>query len=293
MLLGMLNKQTLVDIIRHFIVFEQGREVTIKKIAAYHQYYAVNRAIESTVRASAYAETEKTQSLHEPPGKYGKKDVRAQPRGDRRAGVVWHTQGSGKSLSMVFYTGKLVLSEAMNNPTVVVLTDRNDLDQQLFETFSNCAQLIRHTPVQAGSRESLKSLLAVASGGVVFTTIQKFLPDEQGGKYPLLSERRNIVMVADEAHRSQYDFIDGFARHMRDALPNASFIGFTGTPIEKEDKNTQAVFWRLYRRVRHTAGSSRWRYRAHLLRKPACQDRAEQRRPGSAGPEGGGSNRRR
>ncbi len=143
---------------------------------------------------------------------------------------------------MVFYTGKLVLSEAMHNPTIVVLTDRNDLDQQLFETFSNCSGLIRQTPVQAGSREELKSLLAVASGGVVFTTIQKFAPDEPGAQYPLLSERRNIVVVADEAHRSQYDFIDGFARHMRDALPNASFIGFTGTPIEREDRNTQAVF---------------------------------------------------
>ena len=165
-----------------------------------------------------------------------------QPKGDKRAGVVWHTQGSGKSLSMVFYAGKLVLAEEMNNPTMVVLTDRNDLDQQLFETFSNCQQLLRQTPAQAANRDDLKKLLAVASGGIVFTTIQKFLPEESGATYPTLTERRNVVVIADEAHRSQYDFIDGFARHMRDALPNASFIGFTGTPIEKEDNNTQAVF---------------------------------------------------
>jgi type I restriction enzyme R subunit len=143
---------------------------------------------------------------------------------------------------MVFYAGKLVLAEEMNNPTIVVLTDRNDLDQQLFETFSNCQQLLRQTPVQAANREDLKRLLSVASGGIIFTTIQKFLPEENGGIYPTLTERRNVVVIADEAHRSQYDFIDGFARHMRDALPNASFIGFTGTPIEKEDRNTQAVF---------------------------------------------------
>ncbi|MCX5855856.1 MAG: type I restriction endonuclease subunit R, partial [Deltaproteobacteria bacterium] len=165
-----------------------------------------------------------------------------QPKGDQRAGVVWHTQGSGKSLSMVFYAGKLVLQDEMVNPTLVVLTDRNDLDQQLFETFSNCQQLLRQTPAQAANRDDLKKLLSVASGGIVFTTIQKFLPEENGAKYPRLTERRNVVVIADEAHRSQYDFIDGFAKHMRDALPNASFIGFTGTPIEKEDKNTQAVF---------------------------------------------------
>ncbi len=236
MIKGMLNKHTLLDVIRHFIVFEKTKESTIKKIAAYHQYYAVNKAISSTIRATKH-ET----SASEAPEKYGLSSVSTQEPGDRRAGVVWHTQGSGKSLSMVFYTGKLVLTEQMNNPTIVVLTDRNDLDQQLFETFSSCNQLIRQNPVQAANREDLKKLLAVSSGGVVFTTIQKFMP-EAGGTYPLLSDRLNIVVVADEAHRSQYDFIDGFARHMRDALPNASFIGFTGTPIEKEDKNTQAVF---------------------------------------------------
>ena len=239
MLKGMLNKKTLLDVIRHFIVYERTKEKTIKKIAAYHQYYAVNKAIESTIRASTVPEK---RDWKEPPVKYGRPDVTDQFIGDKRAGVVWHTQGSGKSLSMVFYAGKLVLAPEMNNPTVVILTDRNDLDQQLFETFASCSQLLRQTPVQAGTREDLKDLLSVASGGVVFTTIQKFMPEQQGEKYPELSSRSNVVVIADEAHRSQYDFIDGFAKHMRDALPNASFIGFTGTPIEKEDKNTQSVF---------------------------------------------------
>lgn len=238
MIKGLLNKKTLLDVIRHFIVYEKTKEKTIKKIAAYHQYYAVNKAITSTIRATL----DIAFIVKESPESFGLPSAANQPKGDRRAGVVWHTQGSGKSLSMVFYAGKLVLEDRMNNPTLVVLTDRNDLDQQLFETFSNCQQLIRQTPQQAANRDDLKKLLSVSSGGVVFTTIQKFLPEETGGKYPLLSNRRNIVVIADEAHRSQYDFIDGFARHLRDALPNASFIGFTGTPIEKEDKNTQAVF---------------------------------------------------
>jgi type I restriction enzyme R subunit len=238
MIKGLLNKETLLDVIRHFIVFEKTKEKTIKKIAAYHQYYAVNKAIESTIRAASLPEN----IANEPPTHFGLPSVKDQPKGDQRAGVVWHTQGSGKSLSMVFYTGKLVLAEEMNNPTILVLTDRNDLDQQLFETFGNCEQLIRQKPKQAESRDDLREKLSVASGGVVFTTIQKFLPETTGAKYPELSNRRNIVVIADEAHRSQYDFIDGFAKNMRDALPNASFIGFTGTPIEKEDKNTQAVF---------------------------------------------------
>ena len=216
---GMLNKETLLDVARGFIVFQEERDSktnTIrisKKIAAYHQFNAANRALESTFKAT---------------------------RADKRAGVVWHTQGSGKSLTMVFYTGKLVLG--LDNPTIVVLTDRNDLDDQLFGTFASCKGLLRQEPVQSESREKLKELLKVSSGGIVFTTIQKFFPEEAGKKYPLLSERRNIVVIADEAHRSQYDFIDGFARHMRDALPNASFIGFTGTPIEKKDKDTKRVF---------------------------------------------------
>ena len=235
---GLLNKKTLLDMIRHFIVFEKTREKTVKKLAGYHQYFAVNKAITSTIRASAHEK----HFAAEHPSVYGLPSVEHQPKGDRRAGVVWHTQGSGKSLSMVFFAGKLVLAPEMNNPTLVVLTDRNDLDQQLFETFSNCQQLLRQTPAQAANRDDLKKLLSVASGGIVFTTIQKFLPDEPGAAYPMLTDRRNVVVIADEAHRSQYDFIDGFAKHMRDALPNASFIGFTGTPIEKEDRNTQAVF---------------------------------------------------
>jgi len=236
---GLLNKRTLLDVIRHFIVFENTREKTLKKLAAYHQYFAVNKAIRSTLRAS----TERT-SLYvtDHPSAYGLPTVDEQRKGDRRAGVIWHTQGSGKSLSMVFYVGKLVLAQEMNNPTFVVLTDRNDLDQQLFETFSNCQQLLRQTPVQAANRVDLKRLLSVASGGIVFTTIQKFFPEENGRVYSALTDRRNVVVIADEAHRSQYDFIDGFARHMRDALPNASFIGFTGTPIELTDRSTQAVF---------------------------------------------------
>jgi type I restriction enzyme R subunit len=212
---GMLDKSRLLDLIRHFIVFEEEEHTKLKKLAAYHQYYAVNKAIESTLEA-------------------------ANLEGDKRCGVVWHTQGSGKSLTMAFYAGKLVL--ALDNPTIVVITDRNDLDDQLFGTFSRCHELLRQTPVQATSRDRLKELLNVAAGGVVFTTIQKFFPDVKGAAYPTLSERRNIVVIADEAHRSQYDFIDGFARHMRDALPNASFIGFTGTPIEKTDRSTLAVF---------------------------------------------------
>jgi len=213
LLRGLCRKETLLDVIRHFIAFEQDRSSLLKKLAAYHQFNAVNKAVVTTIKAT---------------------------KSDRRAGVVWHTQGSGKSLTMVFYTGKLVLE--LDNPTIIVLTDRNDLDDQLFDTFSKCSDLLRQRPVQADSRDKIKELLKVASGGIVFTTIQKFFPEEKGDKYPMLSDRNNIVVIADEAHRSQYDFIDGFAKHMRDALPNASFIGFTGTPIEKADRSTPAVF---------------------------------------------------
>ncbi|WP_372772368.1 type I restriction endonuclease subunit R [Mangrovibacterium sp.] len=236
---GMLNKEVLPDLIRHFTIFHQNKEQITKIVPRYHQYFAVNKAIEQTKRATGF-------SLPPSGGAGG-------GLGDQRAGVIWHTQGSGKSLSMAFYAGKLVL--ALNNPTLVILTDRNDLDDQLFETFSMSQDILRQTPVQAESREDLKRLLSVTSGGIVFTTIQKFLPEvterielENGktkaikGQFEELSDRRNIVVIADEAHRSQYDFMDGFAKHMRDALPNASFIGFTGTPIENTDKNTQAVF---------------------------------------------------
>jgi type I restriction enzyme R subunit len=264
----MLNKETLIDLIRHFIVFEkQKREdtetkittiTTVKKLAAYHQYYAVNRAVESTLRASGFHSTPQEGVVEESPESYGLPGVKQQPVGDRKGGVVWHTQGSGKSLSMVFYTGKIVL--AMNNPTVVVITDRNDLDDQLFDTFAASKQLLRQDPVQAENRNHLKELLKVASGGVVFTTIQKFQPEE-GNVYELLSDRENIVVIADEAHRTQYGFkaktiddkdeqgdvigkkiVYGFAKYMRDALPNATYLGFTGTPIESTDVNTPAVF---------------------------------------------------
>jgi len=215
LLKGMFEKKRFLDLLRHFFVFEKEQNQLIKKMAAYHQYHAVNKAVEATIEAS-------------------------RPKGDRRCGVVWHSQGAGKSLTMAFYTGKLVL--ALDNPTMVVLTDRNDLDDQLFETFGRCHELLRQKPTQAEERADLGEYLKVASGGIVFTTIQKFFPEIKGDTYPMLSDRRNVVVIADEAHRSQYDFIDGFARHMRDALPNASFIGFTGTPIEKADRSTPAVF---------------------------------------------------
>jgi type I restriction enzyme R subunit len=247
MLHGMLKPVTLLDLIRNFIVFEKTKKVEIntgltqilteKKLAAYHQFYAVNKAVQSSITASAAA-------------------------GDKRGGVVWHTQGSGKSLSMVFYSGKLITSPEMENPTIVVITDRNDLDNQLFDTFAASTQLLRQEPIQAENREHLKELLKVASGGIVFTTIQKFMPDGNKSVYDQLSDRKNVVVIADEAHRTQYGFearlIDekdketkevigkriayGFAKYMRDALPNATYIGFTGTPIEGTDVNTPQVF---------------------------------------------------
>ena len=266
---GMLGKRTLLDLIRHFIVFESDKKEdpdtgiitinTIKKLAAYHQYYAVNKAVESTLRASGFHRQKVTYSIAaSPPGDYGLPSVSKQPIGDRKGGVVWHTQGSGKSLSMVFFTGKIVLT--MDNPTVVIITDRNDLDDQLFGTFTASKQLLRQEPVQAESRSQLKDLLKVASGGVIFTTIQKFQPEE-GNVYEELSDRENIIVLADEAHRTQYGFkaktidekdesgsligkkiVYGFAKYMRDALPNATYLGFTGTPVESTDVNTPAVF---------------------------------------------------
>ena len=244
---GMLNPATLLDLVRNFIVFEKNKKEdaktgitqieTVKKLAAYHQYYAVNKAVQSSIIASGV-------------------------NGDKRGGVVWHTQGSGKSLSMVFYSGKLITAPEMQNPTILVITDRNDLDDQLFETFFDSKQLLRQEPVQAKDRESLKELLEVASGGIVFATIQKFLPEKSKSVYNQLSDRRNIVVIADEAHRTQYGFeasikeikdketkekigeriAYGFAKYMRDALPNATYIGFTGTPIEGTDINTPQVF---------------------------------------------------
>ncbi|ABD71708.1 type I site-specific deoxyribonuclease, HsdR family [Rhodoferax ferrireducens T118] len=265
LILGMLNQGTLLDLVRHFIVFEKGSKEdpntgqitisTIKKLAAYHQYYAVNAAVASTLRA---ADMGGPLSVRENPASYGLPGIADQPKSDMKAGVVWHTQGSGKSLSMVFYTGKIVLT--LDNPTVLVITDRNDLDDQLFNTFAASKQLLRQEPVQAKDREHLKALLKVAAGGVVFSTIQKFQPDE-GNVYDQLSNRPNIVVIVDEAHRTQYGFaaktvdeknadgmvigkkvVYGFAKYLRDALPRATYLGFTGTPIEKTDVNTPAVF---------------------------------------------------
>ena len=210
-------------------------------MAGYHQFHAVRVAVDETLRA-AELQRERAGRIAEVGWRYeaGRKPGGAP--GDRRIGVVWHTQGSGKSLTMAFYAGAIVREQAMENPTIVVLTDRNDLDDQLFGTFSRCQDLLRQPPMQAESRADLRNKLSVEAGGVVFTTIQKFFPEERGDTHPTLSERRNIVVIADEAHRSQYDFIDGYARHMRDALPSASFVGFTGTPIELQDANTRAVF---------------------------------------------------
>lgn len=264
---GLLNKATLLDMIRHFVVFEKSKKEdpqtgvisisTVKKIAAYHQYYAVNAAVISTLRAVGQQQFTSL-GINESPESYGLPTVKTQPSGDKKAGVVWHTQGSGKSLSMVFYTGKIVL--ALDNPTVLVITDRNDLDDQLFDTFASSAQLLRQEPKQVENRENLKDLLKVASGGVIFSTIQKFQP-EAGNVFDELSNRPNIVVIVDEAHRSQYGFsaktideksasgevigkkvVYGFAKYLRDALPNATYLGFTGTPIEKTDVNTPAVF---------------------------------------------------
>lgn len=247
LLKGMMKKETLLDLIRNFIVFEKTKKedlktgitqiVTEKKLAAYHQYYAVNKAVQSAIIASGI-------------------------NGDKKGGVVWHTQGSGKSLSMVFYAGKLITAPEMQNPTIVVITDRNDLDDQLFDTFAGAKQLLRQEPVQAENMDHLKKLLKVASGGIVFTTIQKFLPEYNRSEYDQLSDRKNIIVIADEAHRTQYGFeaklIDekhpetkevigkriayGFAKYMRDALPEATYIGFTGTPIEGTDINTPQIF---------------------------------------------------
>jgi type I restriction enzyme, R subunit len=263
---ALLQPKVLLDLIRYFTVFDKSKKEdlatsittisTTKKVAAYHQYYAVNKAVESTLRAVDLQN--KASAVGEDPGLYGLPSVLNQPKGDRKAGVVWHTQGSGKSLSMVFYTGKIVLT--LDNPTIVVITDRNDLDDQLFDTFASSRQLLRQEPIQAENREHLKSLLKVASGGVIFTTIQKFQPEE-GNVYETLSERKNIIVIADEAHRTQYGFsaktiddkdeaglvigkkiVYGFAKYLRDALPQATYLGFTGTPIEATDVNTPAVF---------------------------------------------------
>ena len=236
---GVCDPGRFLTLVRDFIVFEDDGGPLVKKMAGYHQFHAVRVALDETLRA---AKLQQTHDVQEQRGRYESGRKPGGDPGDRRIGVVWHTQGSGKSLTMAFYAGAIIREPAMSNPTVVVLTDRNDLDDQLFSTFSRCQELLRQPPVQAESRANLRSRLSVNAGGVVFTTIQKFFPEERGDTYPTLSERGNVVVIADEAHRSQYDFIDGFARHMRDALPNASFVGFTGTPVELRDANTRAVF---------------------------------------------------
>jgi len=249
---GVFERQRFLDLLQHFIVFEEDPDsgALHKIIAGYHQYHAVNAAVEETVRASGLAD--KRDVVRELRGTYWAGSMQGGKTGDRRAGVVWHTQGSGKSFSMLFFAARIVRHPAMQNPTLVLLTDRNDLDDQLFGQFQRCADILGQTPVQASDREHLRELLNRASGGVVFTTIHKFMPARREAM-PSLSARRNIVVIADEAHRSQYGFGGkvnektgqmsyGFASNLRDALPNASFIGFTGTPIEKTDANTRAVF---------------------------------------------------
>jgi len=238
---GVFSPLRFLELIHHFIVFEEDpdRGSLHKIIAGYHQFHAVNAAVYETVRASGLSTTRRVADAAL--GTYRTQPQHDGKPGDRRAGVVWHTQGSGKSFSMLFYAARMVGELAMGNPTIVVLTDRNDLDDQLFGQFQRCTDLLGQTPIQAPHREGLREMLTVASGGVVFTTIQKFMPDTNE-RMPVLSDRQNIVVIADEAHRSQYDLIDGLARNLRDALPQASFIGFTGTPIEKTDANTRAIF---------------------------------------------------
>ncbi len=242
---GFFKPELLLDYIRHFVLFENDGDVTIKKIAGYHQFHAVREAVRATVVAASRPE-----SIAEPRANYGDKVI----PGSGKAGVVWHTQGSGKSISMVCYAGKLLAQPEMNNPTIVVVTDRNDLDGQLYNTFAMAADTLKQTPVQAGDRDDLREILAARqSGGIIFTTVQKFslLGDETA--HPVLSSRHNIVVVSDEAHRSQYGdkaklntktgkYTFGYSKHLRDALPEASFIGFTGTPIDLADKDTRAVF---------------------------------------------------
>ena len=241
MLDGVFDPGRFLALLRDFIVFEDdGSGALVKKMAGYHQFHAVRVAVDETLRAARLQRAGKR--IDDGRNQYETGRKPGGEIGDRRIGVVWHTQGSGKSLTMAFYAGAIVREPAMENPTVVVLTDRNDLDDQLFGTFSRCQDLLRQPPMQAESRADLRRKLSVNAGGVVFTTIQKFFPEEKGDTHPTLSDRRNIVVIADEAHRSQYDFVDGYARHMRDALPNASFVGFTGTPIELQDANTRAVF---------------------------------------------------
>ena len=241
---GFFDRELLLDYIRHFVLFEQDGGGVIKKIAGYHQFHAVREAVRVTIIAS------RTDEVQDPRATYGGEVV----PGSRKAGVVWHTQGSGKSISMVCYAGKLLQQPAMNNPTIVVVTDRNDLDGQLYQTFCAAKDLLKQDPVQADGREALREELQKRkAGGIIFTTVQKFGLLEGEDQHPVLNARENIVVISDEAHRSQYghqarldtktgQYKYGYAKHLRDALPNASFIGFTGTPIATDDRDTRAVF---------------------------------------------------
>ena len=248
MIEGVLHKHRFLSLLRDFTVFDDdGSGILAKKMAGYHQFHAVQVAITETLRAA-----ELQQGIaEEDKGRYESGLRPGGKLGDRRIGVVWHTQGSGKSLTMAFFAGRIIREPAMQNPTIVVLTDRNDLDDQLFGTFSRCQDLLRQPPTQATSRADLRIKLSVESGGVVFTTIQKFFPEAKGDTHPTLSKRQNIVVIADEAHRSQYDFLDGFARHMRDALPNASFVGFNRNPHRVTGRQYPSRVRRLHQRLRH------------------------------------------
>ncbi len=214
---GVFERARFLDILRSFVVFSDEPSGLVKRVVKYHQYWAVNAAIESTIEAS-------------------------RPDGDRRGGVVWHTQGSGKSFEMLCFAAKAMRAPELANPTLVLITDRNDLDDQLFGEVFAPARILPEEPKQAGSRAEMRQLLNRTSGGIIFTTMQKFAPDVRGDVHPALTERRNVIVIADEAHRSQYDFIDGYARNLRDALPNATYLGFTGTPLESTDRSTRQVF---------------------------------------------------
>ena len=246
---GFFKPELFLDYVRHFVLFEQDGDHIVKKVAGYHQFHAVREAVRATVIA-AQDVGKSVLEVHEERATYGKE---VQP-GSRKAGVVWHTQGSGKSITMACYAGKLLQQPEMKNPTLVVVTDRNDLDGQLFTTFSSASDLLKTTPVQAGDRDELRQILASReAGGIIFTTVQKFALLDGEEAHPMLSTRTNIVVISDEAHRSQYGtkgrldtktgrYVFGYAKHLRDALKNATFIGFTGTPIALEDKDTRAVF---------------------------------------------------
>lgn len=248
---GVFEKRRFLELLRDFTVFGDSGGGIVKIIAGYHQFHAAKRAVAATLRAMPGRPT--GTGLRENPRDFRLPSAEDHPPGDKRIGVIWHTQGSGKSLVMAFYAGQLIRRPELENPTIVVVTDRNDLDDQLFGTFAMCRDLIRQTPVQADSRQDLREKLDRVSGGVIFTTVQKFTPVPGEDEFPELTDRRNVIVIADEAHRSQYGFraqMDrktgavayGFAKHLRDALPNASFIGFTGTPIERDDRSTPAVF---------------------------------------------------